>query len=294
LSGQLHENITFEFNADANAAGLQVVDAVVKFAFSDTFNVWTGRFLPPSDRSNLSGPYYLNAWDFPFVQKYPAIFAGRDNGAAIFGQINGGQFKYQVGAFEGSGDTPTGPNQSDSLLYAGRLTLNLLDPEPGYYNSSTYYGGKNILAIGLVGMSQDNGSGSLATPGDFTGWNVDLLYEKDLGASGVATVEGAFYDYDRSGVATGEGDGYFVLASFLLPNKVGSGPFAGQLQPMVRYQEFSNEGLATGDHTRLDLGISHIINGHNARITATYSMDEPAALASPDFDIFKIGLQFQL
>ncbi len=30
-----------------------------------------------------------------------------------------------------------------------RLVANLLDPEPGYYNASTYYGEKNIAAIGF-------------------------------------------------------------------------------------------------------------------------------------------------
>jgi len=298
MGGQLHEMITFEFNADYAGQGtenLQVLDAVIKFAFSDTVNVWAGRFLPPSDRSNLSGPYFLNAWDFPFVQKYPAIFAGRDEGAAIFGQFNGGQFKYQVGAFEGQGDTAGGPNQGDNLLYAGRFTLNLWDPEPGYYNSSTYYGGKDVLAIGVVGMSQESAFGTLATPGDFTGWNVDLLIEKNLGDVGVATLEGAFYDYDRDGVdLSNEGNGYFVLASYLCPKKFGPGSLEGQLQPMVRYQEFEDDVTTTEEHTRLDLGLSYIINGHNARITVTYSMDEPAALASPDFDMFKVGLQFQI
>ncbi len=302
ISGQLLENTTFEFNTDYEAGAaedLRVLDAVIKIAFNDLFNVWTGRFLPPSDRSNLDGPYYLNAWDFPFVQKYPAIFAGRDDGLAIWGQVGSGMFKYQVGAFEGTGDIAGGPNQSDSLLYAGRLTLNLLDPEPGYYNSSTYYGSKDVFAIGLVMMSQKDAVGTAATPGDFNGWNVDLLAEKNLNGAGVATIEGAYYDYDGDNVAfysgTGdgpEGTGYFVLGSFLLPNKIGSGPLAGQLQPMVRYQEFSNEGLATGDHTRLDLAVSHIINGHNARISLTYSMDESAAKV--DTDMIKLGYQFQI
>jgi len=307
MGGDLGERITFEFNTDyskgafvtgvgptttAGTEDIRVLDAVVKVAFSDIFNVWAGRFLPPSDRSNLSGPYFLNAWDFPFVQKYPAVFAGRDDGLSIWGQVNGGQFKYQVGAFEGSGDVAGGSNQKDSLLYAGRLTLNLWDPEPGYYNSSSYYGEKDVLAIGLVGMFQSDGSGTSATSGDFTGFNIDFLAEKDLGGSGVATLEGAYYDYDRDGVATGEGNGFFALASFLLPNKLGSGPLQGQLQPMVRYQEFSNEGNATGDHTRLDLALSHIINGHNARLTLTYSMDESAA--NVDTDTIKFGFQFQI
>ncbi len=302
MSGQLLEDVAFEFNTDYESGGsehIRVLDAVIKIAFNDLFNVWVGRFLPPSDRSNLDGPYYLNAWDFPFVQKYPAIFAGRDDGLAIWGQVGGGMFKYQFGVFDGTGTSVTGPNQSDSLLYAGRLTLNLLDPEPGYYNSSTYYGGKDVFAIGLVAMSQENAVGTTAAPGDFNGWNADLLLEKNLGGAGTATLEGAYYDYDGDGKAlaptTGdgsEGNGYFALGSFLFPNKLGSGALSGQLQPMVRYQEFKNEGAVTGKHKRTDIALSHIINGHNARISLTYSMDDPAT--GPDADIVKLGFQFQI
>lgn len=299
LSGQFLESVTFEFNTEKDPENIRVLDGVVKFGFNDYFNLWAGRFLPPSDRSNLSGPYYLNSWDFPFVQKYPAIFAGRDNGAAIWGQINGGQFKYQIGAFEGLGDTSGGPNQKDNLLYAGRLVLNLWDPEPGYYNSSTYYGSKNVLAIGLVGMSQKDAVGTATAPGDFTGWNIDLLLERNLAQAGIATLEGAYYDYDRDGVNpavttgdAGEGKGYFILASYLLPGKIRAGKFQGQLQPLLRFQKFENGGKSTGDHDRLDIGLSYIIDGHNARITANYAKEDP--FGSPDFSIFRIGLQFQI
>lgn len=328
MSGQLYDNITFEFNTDyesGTSEDLRVLDAVIKFAFTETFNIWVGRFLPPSDRSNLDGPYYLNAWDFPFVQKYPAVFAGRDDGLAIWGQVGGGRFKYQVGVFEGTGSNPVqtqigtvpftptggapstlplfgdtaGPNQEDNPLFSGRLTFNLLDPEPGYYNSSTYYGGKDIAAIGLVGMYQEDAMGTAGNAGSFTGWNVDLLLEKDLGGSGVATLEGAYYDYDAEGKAIAptsgdgaEGKGFMGLASFLLPDKIGSGSYAGQLQPMVRYQEFENEGMVTGEHSRTDIGLSHIMDGHNARISLTYSMDDPAA--GSNFDIVKLGFQFQI
>jgi len=307
MSGQLLESVMFEFNADysqlevldqgetppvkVKTEDLRVLDGVLKLAFNDYFNVWMGRFLPPSDRANLSGPYFLNSWDFPFVQAYPNVFAGRDDGAAIWGQVGEGMFKYQVGAFEGKG---TG---SDSLLYTGRLTLNLLDPEPGYYNSSTYYGSKDVLAIGLVGMTQSNVAGFAAgTVGDFTGWNIDLLAEKNLGEMGVATFEGAFYEYDGSGVGAAtvggtEGSGYFVLGSYLCPAQVGMGAYQGQLQPLVRYQRFDNDG-AGGDHGRLDIGLNYILKGHNARITANYSLDDPAS--GSDINIFKVGLQFQI
>lgn len=297
MAGKLHPIVSFEFNTDydtspAGTEDIRVLDGVLKFGFSDYLNLWVGRFLPPSDRSNLSGPYYLNSWDFPFVQMYPAVFAGRDDGAAIWGQVGGGRFKYQVGAFEGLGDVAGGPNQEDNLLYAGRLTLNLWDPEPGYYNSSTYYGSMNVLAIGLAAMTQKNAVGSAATPGDFTGWNVDLLVERNLGGAGVATLEAAYYDYDNDGLAA-EGDGYFALVSYLLPAKVGGGQIQGQLQPLVRYQRFESEGPAGIDHTRLDVALSYIISGHNARVTLTYSQDDPGG-GAPEVDIIKLGLQFQI
>ena len=102
MGGQIHENIKFTFNTERQAnSELRVLDAIAQFEFSDMFNIWMGRLLPPSDRSNLDGPYYLSTWDFPLVQRYPALFAGRDDGVALWGQQDGGKFKYQVGAFQG-------------------------------------------------------------------------------------------------------------------------------------------------------------------------------------------------
>ena len=115
---------------------------------------------------------------------------------------------------------------------------------------------------------------------------------------GVAIIEGAYYDYDSDGAGAAtvkgtEGNGYFVLASYLLPGKIGSGSLQGQLQPLVRYQRFVNEGsTSTGDRNRWDINLNYIINGHNARITAQYSIDDPAS--GLDADMFKIGLQFQI
>ena len=301
IGGQLHELIGFELNTEtqttsdpAATESIRVLDAVLKFGFNDYFNIWIGRFLPPSDRSNLSGPFYLNSWNFPFVQRYPAIFAGRDDGAAIWGQFGKGFFKYQVGAFQGLGTTGAVPNQKDSLLYTGRLTLNLWDPEPGYYNSSTYYGAMNVLALGLVAMTQKSAVGTAAASGDFTGWSADLLVERNLGSAGVPTLEGAYYHYDNDGLAP-EGKGYFALVSYLLPMKIGAGSLHGQLQPLVRYQKFQNEGPATGDQNQIDVGVSYIISGHNARITANYFTGKDKSIAgAPTIDGFQLGLQFQL
>ncbi len=299
VNGQIHEYIKFTFNTERQDDGsdddIRVLDAIGQFEFNELFNVWAGRFLPPSDRSNLDGPFYLAAWNFPFVSNYPAIFAGRDDGVALWGEteLQGTQVKYQVGAFQGCNDgaaCDTGANTEDDLLYAGRVTVNLWDPEPGYYNASTYYGEKDILAIGLVVQTQSDAVGTAADPKDFFGWNLDGLMEKKLANDGVVSLEGAYYDYDLdNATVTGsliDGNGYFVLLSYLFPQRIGIGRF----QPQFRYQDLDND--AGPDVDQWELGVNYIIDGHNARISALYGQTDPSGRSDSDF--FQIGLQLQI
>jgi len=271
FGGKLHENISLEFNTEMGDCGgescVRVLDAVAKINVSEAFNIWAGRFLPPSDRSNLSGPYYGNQWAFPMVQMYPAIFAGRDDGLAIWGKFADGMVKYQLGAFKGA----TGEsNTQDAPLVSGRLTLNFWDAEGGYYNNSTYYGEQDTLALGLVVMQQSDAFGTADVRGSRLAWNVDFLLEKKLDA-GVPTLEAALYNYSAEGIsvanaATYQGMGYFVTASWLLSGTQGP----GTLQPKVRYSALMPEENAGLEATRIDAGFDYVISGHNARISLVY------------------------
>lgn len=290
ISGKAFENIGFTFNTERNPDGeIEVIDGIVQLEFDDLLNIWVGRFLPPSDRSNFSGPYYLGTWAFPMVQSYPFIVAGRDEGIALWGQTGGGMFKYQLGLFEGS-DGPA--NAEDNPLFAGRLTLNLWDPEPGYYNASTYFGTKDVLAFGIAAMSQSDATGSATTPGDFQAFSFDALMEKRL-SGGTVTLEGAYYDYDlddmawsgtESNMPTGQGDGYFLLGGYLFAAPVGP----GRIQPHVRYESFEPEGGE--ESSRTTLGATYVLDGHNARISAVAGQSE----SGDDEDaFFTLGIQLQ-
>jgi len=300
INGQIHENIKFTYNTERQDNGtddddIRTLDAIAQFEFNPLFNVWGGRFLPPSDRINLDGPYYLLSWNFPLVQTYPSIFAGRDDGAAVWGDTSFGdtQFKYQVGAFQGCADSNpcnTGANDKDNLLYSGRFTLNFWDSEPGYYNSSTYYGGKDILSVGLVLQSQSDAVGTVADQADFFGWNVDALMEKKLGNSGVVTVEGAYYDFDLdNAVVTGgliEGKSYFLQGAYLFPQQFAIGKF----QP---YLQVSNLDPDNGSETdKWEAGLNYIIDGHNARVSAVVGNIDPDNANSQNF--FQLGVQLQI
>ncbi len=299
-AAKVHENVTLEFNTertdgDRTTANddntnlntqnkIQVLDAVAKFSFKG-FDLWAGRFLPPSDRSNLDGPFYLNNYDFPIVQAYPAIFAGRDNGVAIMKEYAGGKFKWSYGLFEGrtnSTNANTNPDQADNLLHAARVTYNFWDPEPGYYTTSSYYGAKDVLAVAFVYQHEADGAGTSTTAGDFTGWNVDVLMEKKLQNGGVVNLEGAYYDYDlddKTDASLTQGEGYLLLGSYLIPKQIGW----GKVQPYVRYQHFARDNLTGdgGNRTRTEGGFNYIIDGQNAKISVLYFSDRNGSNADP-------------
>ena len=303
-AAKVHKNVSLEFNTERSTGNdsldtdhrIRVLDAVAKFSFKG-FDLWAGRFLPPSDRSNLDGPFYLNNYDFPIVQAYPAIFAGRDNGVAIMKEYAGGKFKWSYGLFEGrtnSTNVDTNPDQADNLLHAARVTYNFWDPEPGYYTTSSYYGAKDVLAVAFVYQHEADGAGTSTTAGDFTGWNVDVLMEKKLQNGGVVNLEGAYYDYDledKTDLSLTQGEGYLLLGSYLIPKQIGW----GKVQPYVRYQHFARANLTTdlGNRTRTEGGVNYIIDGQNAKISVLYFSDRNGSNADPK-NTFRIGLQFQL
>jgi hypothetical protein len=280
VNAQLHKDFQAEFNTEYDGSGdINVLDAVVKYSPKEYFNIWMGRHLVPSDRANLDGPYFLNAYDYPgLVSRYPGIFAGRDNGVSFNGQVQGGKFKYAFGIYEGIGSV----GASDTLLYAGRFVGNFLDPEPGYYNSSTYYGDKDILAIGFAFQHQGDVIVVGGNPEAFTGYNFDLLFEKKVSEMGAASIEGAWYNYDYQDViAAGDGSGYLAEGAFLFSKEVGIGKF----QPFVRYQDFREQSI-------LDTGVNYIIRGHNARLSAFWGVFDPG-VGTAKSNQFTFGTQFQ-
>jgi hypothetical protein len=307
IGASLNDYIKATFNTERDGDGhVDVLDGYAQFEFMPEFNIWVGRMLPPSDRANLDGPFYLNSWLYPgLVSQYPAKFAGRDDGATVWGKVFDKKLVYSAGVFEGHNRYAGASNQGDDPLIAGRVAYNFLDaePDPAYYTSSTYYGSVDVLTLAFALQYEENGVGTAIHRGDYTGWNMDLLFEKKL-SFGVITLEGAYYNYDTGGVkdvtpnfggagptanvgGITQGDGYLIGADYLIPGKVGW----GQFQPFFRYQNFDNDLTHLGAD-QYDLGVNYVISGHNARVTIDYSKDEGGGVADYDRIIAGIQLQF--
>ena len=317
---QVHKNIVFEFNTEVRSKAdnadsdytdnsfhdMYVLDARATLTVQG-FDIWFGKFLPPSERSNLDGPYFLNVWDFPLATSpYPAIAAGRDQGVMIYKEYDGGKFKWAYGAFEGRKNATNGntnPDENDNFQHGFRATYNFWAPEPGYYTTSAYYGAKDVLVVAFVARFEEDGVGTgltNTTQGDYFGWSVDVLMEKKLSSGAVVNLEASYYDTDTDDIDDGtitQGNAYRMLASYMLPNKVGWGKF----QPYLRYQHASQDQCAGANCGSTDFGtrgimeggLNYIIDGHNAKIMSSYISDKQSSNAEP-IHRFILGMQFQL
>ena len=159
------------------------------------------------------------------------------------------------------------------------------------------------MAVAFVARYEQDGAGigtTATTQGDYFGWNVDVLMEKKLSNGAVLNLEGSYYDTDTDDIDDGtitQGQSYRMLASYMLPNKVGWGKF----QPYARYQHVAQDQCAGancgggnfGTRGIMEGGLNYIIDGHNAKIMSSYISDKASSNAEPTHR-FILGMQFQL
>ncbi|HEX4998778.1 MAG TPA: hypothetical protein VFY29_11160 [Terriglobia bacterium] len=252
VSGPVMENVKFMFNTEYNGvtSTIGVMDAAARFEFSPKMNFWAGRFLPPSDRSNLYGPYYSHHWAVysdGIQDGYPFVAVGRDNGMVYWGDF--GKVKVAGGGFDGASATG-----NSKILGAARVQVDFWDKESGYYLNGTYYGGKDLLAIGAAIQGQ---SGNTAASFDF-------LMEKKLSDGSVVSIESEYANYDKlggydSGYASSEGA--YILGSYLFPKTVGVGKF----EILGKYAEA---------HFRKSVGVNPAYDQKTTEVNFNYVMKE--------------------
>jgi len=200
-------------------------------------------------------------------------------------------------------------------MYIGRVTVNLLDPEPGYYTQSCYFGAKEILAIGMTVAGQTDGSGTAADPTAFTAESIDVMWEHRFGNCGVIDFEGAYYNYNYGNVVSptasylqnnpNQGNSGYVQLSYLMPQNICFCGISGKLQPFARYQSYNRVYNATAVAGTpyasttgsplftegTDIGVNYVISGYNARVTVAWGQRE--AEGGESFSLLRTGVQLQ-
>jgi hypothetical protein len=283
VNGPVTGKIKFMFNTeyDGGTNKVGVLDAVARFEYSPKFNIWAGRFLPPSDRANLYGPYYANQWGVytdGIQNGHPFVFQGRDNGVVYWGDF-AKKIKVSFGAFDG----PSASGKKD-VIWAGRVQIDFWDKEEGYYLNGTYYGDKNLLAIGGATQIQD---GHTATTADF-------LLERKLGTAGVVTIESEYSNYNRLGgydASYARSQGAYALGSYLFPKAVGPGKF--QLLGKFAKADFTRGNRPSYNQKTTEVNVGYVIKQFNARVM-TFYRDTRFNRERNNFWQAGIGLQVQM
>ncbi|MDI1309353.1 MAG: porin [Methylotenera sp.] len=307
LSGSFNKYIKGMLNTEkSNGESWEIIDANVQLQMTPEIAIWAGRFLSPSDRANMAGPYYSMGGGYwsNIASRYGwnGGIIGRDEGVAIVGSAMDNKIGYSFGAFEGqnifrfsgvnaqsqSSTAAKATNADDKLMYAGRLQVDFWDAEPGYYGTGNYFGAADILAIGIAGRQKSDGAISLTKAGDYSSYSVDFLMEKKDVGLGTVSAEAAYYDYDTDDVFLSEqGKAYSAGAAYLFNQAVGWGKF----MPFARYQKFESDATTADTTKKWEIGTNYVIAPYNALLTAAYS--DTKVSGSDSNNAINVSMQFQ-
>jgi hypothetical protein len=307
-------NLTVDGRTRAQASGgpiafqAQALDLIGQLDFMDEFHVWLGRMLTPSDRSNFSGPWFMPAWNYSGV--LDGYFGprgteevGREVGVTVWGDIMKGKFKYYLGILDLDNNFGVAPHsagnpgdyQGQNPLISARLAYAFVGSEPGFYGSSTYYGGQDIVALGAAFQYQKDyaisgGAGLPNLKDNLTEFNADFLAEKKFDA-GTPGIEAAYYH--EAGDTRGFNDFFYVMPTFTTGEVL---PAKGKLNALFRFQmATTGEDMTKKTHMIFEPSVAYLFKDYFAKLQLSYSYGKtkPEVGDATKYQFIQLGFQIQ-
>ena len=302
LGASVHEKVSLFMQTEfaegtGTGADARVIDAFIKYKLDDWAQVITGENMAPSLRQSTTSSGGLMAIDRTGLvykdltwgtrargaftnQALPETGAGlggavdvRDMGLTLFGSgslSDSTHLKYYVGTYDGAS------TNNDTERYTARVQMNFGDAEAGYYNLTTYHGGKETFGVGLAMDSQDEvAQDSTGDWRDYELVTADLFVEQPIG-SGALSAEAGWMDLDLGGgtetfeeggnplgaaIDRVQGSGYYAQAGYTV----------GDWQPWVAHESWGSDADQDwGSYAASRVGVTYLIDGHNANIKVGY------------------------
>ena len=258
--------------------GMNIQDAFITWkAYGDIVKFDAGYMLPPMAHNAVQGATTLYSWDyfaFSFLSTANTLLGssanpvGRD--AGLQGRVLAfdGHIDFRIGLYQGLratdqpaalGGTATTVGSNNFFRATGRLQINLLDPEPGFFYAGTYLGKKKILSFGITGDTQKS----------YHYYGGDVFADLPLGP-GIFT--------GQVNVVHMTGGTFIALAKqTALMSEVGYNIGGLNLSPIVRVEHLwggtSSGGVTSADQTRAGGGLAFWPYGHNSNLKAFYMRD---------------------
>ena len=315
LKGQVTEHVSFFTHIASDRVGQEEVDYTadsgvglgesvawrdlwITLNLHEALKIQMGRMYVPLTRNyGTTSTKAMLTTDLPFLQGgirggiFYASKVGRDDGVTLWGNPLDGLLQYRFMISEGVESDAENPE--DSLRFAGRVSLSLLEPETSWFNKGTYIGKKKVLSLGFGIDSQDDLTLAGTTKKDDNlVWTLDAFFDHPVG-EGAVTAEAAYIDIEHctqnhnySELSKGEdAENWYISAGYLLPGSVGPGRF----QPYVRYETVDVDDDEDTDFW--SVGLNYFMKGHNCKISADYTqVDQDSGATRDDQDI--VTLQF--
>ena len=310
---------------DNETEDVLLIDGFINLHLHDFAQIIMGEHMAPAGREHLTTSAAMMAIDRPGITGYNltwglnggAVFNTaafedgnldlegdaniRDIGATLFGSTSLNEFvhaKYYIGAYNG---IQFRNNDEDKERVTARVQLNLFDPEPGYYNLSTYLGKKKTIAIGASIDHQQRIARDTATNDNinYIWYSIDAFADIPVGP-GSATFEAGYSNLDLEDStslrdsASGppknaketEGKGFYVQSGYYLENL--------NIQPWALFERwYSDASDDVGSWSAWRVGLSYFFKGHNANIKVGFEQfradEKIGGTADKDFETFLIG-----
>ncbi len=299
-----------------------VLDAQIRYAQNNAFNITLGKFKHNLTRENLEGCFTPLNFDRSLFVAAP-FKTSRDYGVAVWGNLANDYIQYRLDVMEGresGGEGDEGAYVPNSgFRYTGRLHFTMFDKEKGYGYQGTYLGEKKILTVGgAYQYEADIAYGDVTNRTDavdYSAYSLDFFAEMPS-AAGTFTLSGAYLNIDLDDLdegadpdsaltdnvaassfngANGQREGYYVKAGYMLPMNIGP----GKLQFFGRYDSFEYATLNGYTDNTVDFyafGANYYLAGNDIKIVGQYSITDfdkevGADTNKQDFDTFEMFLQ---
>ncbi len=264
--------------------GTFVQDAYVNYKIADELEVSIGMMLLPFMHQNRQSAVSLLGIDYAagVIPLGGTTNVWRDTGIEIRGLLfetaakKKGLLDYRLGVWrgfadrnmQGTTDRNDDINPEAMPRLCGRIQLNIVDAETGFFYSGNYLGKKSIFSIGGGADYQNDAvrdSNSKLKP--YFGWTVDATVDLPLGNEYALAVQGGFIrvknkPYENTDGYSSLQFGFFAQAGFLIFNTI---------QPVLKYMRWKDDDKNFTKEYFVG-GIGYFIDGHKANIKAEYQM----------------------
>jgi hypothetical protein len=284
-----------------NGAGMAIQDAFITYRpfadhkpIADVLKIDMGYMLPPMAHNAIQGATTLYGWEYyAYTFQHTNAFGtavapvGRDVGLQVRGLLAGGHVEYRAGLFQGLRNRASATEVASRNFFrvTGRLQLNILDAEPGFFYAGTYFGAKRILSVGGSADFQDS----------YKYFEGDAFLDLPVGP-GVVTGQVNVAHWDGGTFLVGPTAAMATMPTPALPKQTAIMGEAGYLllpikvSPIVRYEHLSAIGAA-GAQARYAGGLAFWPYGHSTNLKLFYTRVQ---INNAPHGFNQVNLQWQL